>query len=748
MTKPEESASPFPAVGAPGAIPNTLVLQSATTIRFALFVIAMLSTGLFIGVSVFGAVHGAEFAAQGAACLNTGPGFSLGTANQAASTSDCLAPLEMQYAGYAAGGSVLVALGSLLVIAIAPWVIVRRRSLRPLGPALQLAGSQVLNLCAEIGLHRPPRLMVGPSRQRDAFCFGLPGRYMIALPPALAIRPSTKLFDAVIRHELAHIRHHDVTFAWLARSAWYVLTPLLLLPVGLFLVTGDSDIIAGYLWRAAIFALVIELAARSALRAREHHADIEAATPTGPAAFQSVLAAARGPVAGWRRAVAVHPSTAARISVVNMPGSVAAVNPADGAVVAFLIALVLPTFDRLFTGVFVTNTQDLGLLVSALLLGPLAGMTLGVGLWRQALVRRVAVVPGHLAWVIGAVAAGAVAGQLSSFAGVGLGISDGMDHPAVVVILAGALTGATLLTAGAGEIWAQAPLRFGGRAGYIIAAVVVSTVLNVLALWVGDVVKGILDLAGWAYATVSLIEEVATPPVVAAMLVPAAAIAWRLTRRRSRSRYPGWLTNQSMSAAPPEIRLRHVLVAATTAGLTGTGVIIGYRITIGDSPDPLETIQRFHAYWWMAAATGAAAALALATTGGRQGWGAGLLAGPLASTIAAAGNLVMLAVINGHLPAEKITETLTKELALGWVLTVAVAALPLTFAVARPPSITVLVLTALLTSSAATAAIALMRDTVLPPVMALAAADPDQDPSAMAPNPVPDDRIRPPVMTE
>lgn len=151
----------------------------------------------------------------------------------------------------------------------------------------------------------------------------------------------------------------------------------------------------------------------------------------------------------------------------------------------------------------------------------------------------------------------------------------------------------------------------------------------------------------------------------------------------------------------------------------------------------------------MAAATGAAAALALAIASGRQGWGAGLLAGPIASTIAAAGSLVMLAVINsGHLPAEKIVETFTEELALGWVLTVAVAVLPLTFALARPPSITALVLTALLTSGAATAAIALMRDTVLPPVMTLAAADPISEPSAMAPNPLHGGRIRPLGTTE
>ena len=308
------------------------------------------------------------------------------TLDEALGASDCLAPLELSWASYAVAGVLVVALGALLVVVLAPTMIIRRRSLRPLGPALLPAGRRVLAFCAEAGVRRPPRLVVGTYRQRDAFCLGFPGRYVIVLPPALAVRPDTPQFAATFRHEVAHVRHHDVAFAKLAQSAWYVVAPLLLVPLGLFLATGDDDILVGYLWRAAVLAVVIEVAARAALRSREHSADIAAAVPIGAAAFEATLAlTVRPPVSGPRWLLARHPATAARIAVVREPGTVAAVGPADAAVVAFLVALVLPILDLLFTGLFVDGGQDVGLLASALLLGPLAGATLGVGLWREAL---------------------------------------------------------------------------------------------------------------------------------------------------------------------------------------------------------------------------------------------------------------------------------------------------------------------------------------------------------------------------
>ena len=291
-----------------------------------------------------------------------------------------------------------------------------------------------------------------------------------------------------------------------------------------------------------------------------------------------------------------------------------------------------------------------------------------------------------------------------------------------MLVIAGALTGATLLTAGVGEIAAQAPPRHGGRAGYVAVAVMVSTLVYVAALWVGDVLQGILDLAGWADATVSLFEEVATPPVATVAVLLAAVVAVLLRPRAGD--YPRWLvapTRPMPPAADPAAARGH---GGSRAGLTGAVAITAYRSRLAPTDEGLELIQRSHAYAGIAAAAGAAAALALAIIGGRCGRGAGLLAGPVATAVAALATPAVLSAFLGRLPIANVVDTLVADVALGWVLTVVVAVVPLTYAVVRPPSLALLVPTAVLVTALAAAATALGRDTVLPPVLALSVSTP------------------------
>ena len=82
-------------------------------------------------------------------------------------------------------------------------------------------------LAAEAGLPHPPLVFVGDASQHDAFSFGLPGQYAVALPPGLAVRCRiAALFDPVLRHELTHIRHRDVMLGWSARAAGWLMIPL------------------------------------------------------------------------------------------------------------------------------------------------------------------------------------------------------------------------------------------------------------------------------------------------------------------------------------------------------------------------------------------------------------------------------------------------------------------------------------------------------------------------------------------
>jgi Zn-dependent protease with chaperone function len=54
-----------------------------------------------------------------------------------------------------------------------------------------------------------------------------------------------QLFDPVLRHELAHVRHGDVPLALLARSVGLIPAPLLALPLVVGLLIGDSSLTCG-----------------------------------------------------------------------------------------------------------------------------------------------------------------------------------------------------------------------------------------------------------------------------------------------------------------------------------------------------------------------------------------------------------------------------------------------------------------------------------------------------------------------
>ena len=112
----------------------------------------------------------------------------------------------------------------------------------------------------------------------DAFSYGLPGRYRIALPPKLALRSTDHtLFDPVIRHELAHVSRHDVAFAWLARGVWFAVLPLVAVPIVLAIAGADFSILPDFIVRVAAILIIVRLVANEVLRVREHEADVTAA---------------------------------------------------------------------------------------------------------------------------------------------------------------------------------------------------------------------------------------------------------------------------------------------------------------------------------------------------------------------------------------------------------------------------------------------------------------------------------------
>src|SRR6266540_2092923 len=216
--------------------PNVLAYPSPTTSRYLIFLAALLSAGLFIGNWVHNQVLDREWFAAVVRCEQV--------ARQQTGTQPSL---EAAIARENAAARCRAGAAGLVVLYLVPGVLERRRRLRPIPPGLESAGERVAALAGEAGLASPPALMLGAAAQRDGFSYGTPGRYRIALPRAVAVRwRNASLFDPLIRHELAHVAHRDVALAWLARSVWYALAPLLAAPLVIMLFSSDRSLLGDY----------------------------------------------------------------------------------------------------------------------------------------------------------------------------------------------------------------------------------------------------------------------------------------------------------------------------------------------------------------------------------------------------------------------------------------------------------------------------------------------------------------------
>ena len=200
--------------------PNVLAYPSPTTSRFLVFLAALLTAGAFVGGWVHNQVLGHQWVSTVARCEQqsqlTSPTASLTAGIEAnAAQERCRASVERRRAGFAIGGALIAGVAGTIVLFLVPKILERRRRLSAFPPELTPAVHRADELTRGLRLRRAPLLMLGPSALHDAFSYGRPGAYRVAVPPAAAVRwRDESLFDPLIAHEFAHIEHHDVALAW------------------------------------------------------------------------------------------------------------------------------------------------------------------------------------------------------------------------------------------------------------------------------------------------------------------------------------------------------------------------------------------------------------------------------------------------------------------------------------------------------------------------------------------------------
>ena len=160
----------------------------------------------------------------------------------------------------------------------------------------------------------------------SAFAFGRPGRRFVAVSGGAAVAAVKKpaAFDAVILHELAHVKNRDIDQTYLALAIWRAFVVAALLPLaGLLIFTPFTRELGppqGLLWRVAVLALIVYLLRNSVLRSREFDADARVRELDPETQLGTVLAG-MPPRTGWRawHLGWTHPSGQGRAAALRDP---------------------------------------------------------------------------------------------------------------------------------------------------------------------------------------------------------------------------------------------------------------------------------------------------------------------------------------------------------------------------------------------------------------------------------------------
>jgi Peptidase family M48 len=375
---------------------NPFVFPSDTTFRFALLLVAVLGANLYVWNWLWIAVGSdtREVASAYLECTDEHQGAlatsrdldSFTTANDAFSA--CIRDVQLPLAWWMLGGTGLLLAVAAAILLLLPRWIVRRRRLRPLtreeAPAVV---DELAALAREAELREEPRWLWNPlDPSPTGLAFGRPGNHSVALMGGLVTRQiaDPPAFRSVVRHELAHLRNHDVDLTYATVSLWYAFLLVGVLPFIVVVADEGATTALALGWRLLALAGLVYLTRNAVLRAREVYADVRASVPDGSqGALRRILAGLpRRHASQWSRLRSVHPDPTMRLAAVNDTRRLFPLGllVAFGAGVAATIA-----YESLvtFIGIFVDDPLTMRLL-AAVAFAPLAMGVVGVGVWRGA----------------------------------------------------------------------------------------------------------------------------------------------------------------------------------------------------------------------------------------------------------------------------------------------------------------------------------------------------------------------------
>ena len=322
--------------------------------------------------------------------------------------------------------------------------------------------------------------------------------------------------------------------------------------------------------------------------------------------------------------------------------------------------------------------------VAAAVLGPLLAGSVGLGVWRAALVRRVSGRANPVGALAAGVGLGLVVGEATSLQQWAFGWSD-LRNPAWYLVIGSAGAGAVLLSSALGELWADLAPRIPGIKGSWVVAVVVNTAVFSVVLWAAGLFVLAADNGGWVFARTDLLFNLTGWPVAAVVLgIAVLSLASLLAGRGTPGTVPRWLVEDDQQVdwvRPRRLSPSVLLACGLAAGLLAVGVIVAVRLVEGAAASDDQTLAWVLSSEWLAGCVAAACVVALAVLFPDWGAAGGLIAGVVATAVVTAGFLTLRAVADDSFHAETITLFVLP--ALGLALYLAVVALPVGALVSR-----------------------------------------------------------------
>jgi Zn-dependent protease with chaperone function len=374
---------------------DAFALPVSTSFRFTLLIAAVVASSFFVYQGIYLATpRGPALISLMLRCSSRGlvgqPSGLAAYSNASHQATVCYSGGERAEALWGMlGVGVIVAVAAAILLA-QPWWYRRRRLLT------ELAGAGAAELVSRLEGVRQ-RAATGPvvwllqplDAQLSAFAFGRPRRRFVVISGGAAVaavkRPAA--FDAVVLHELAHIKNRDIDQTYCALAIWRAFVVAALLPLAVLLiftqVVSDPQQV---IWRVAVTTLIVYFLRNAILRSREFDADARTLQLDPDSAIGTVLASlpARTGRRTWHLG-STHPSGQERAAALLDPAPLYRFGFWDGFAVG-LVALLGASAGEEILSLLTTNV-GLRHVVAATIFAAFAGPAVGVATWRRQLVQ-------------------------------------------------------------------------------------------------------------------------------------------------------------------------------------------------------------------------------------------------------------------------------------------------------------------------------------------------------------------------